>query len=109
MPGAGRRGYVLDVQARLLDHFATRAMVPLLPLSNAPPPIAGLNPVFDVDGAPHVMPTQAIAGIPVRELKRAVASLDREHDPDRTGARCAVPWLLNGGTHDRHALTGHRP
>jgi toxin CcdB len=80
MPGARRGGYVVDVQARLLDHLATRAVVPLLPLSDAPPPIKDLNPVFDIDGTPHVLLTQAIASVPVRELRGALASLDPEHD-----------------------------
>ncbi len=80
MPGAGRGGYVVDVQARLLDHLATRAVIPLLPLSDAPPPIKDLNPVFDIEGTPHVLLTQAIASVPVRELRRAIASLDQDHD-----------------------------
>ena len=80
MPGESGRGYVLDVQAALLDHLATRVVVPLLPLAGAPTPIKELNPVFDIDGEPHVMLTQAIASIPVRQLGRAVASLDSQHD-----------------------------
>lgn len=80
MPGTGPRGYVLDVQAKLLDHLATRVVVPLLPLAAAPKPIQDLNPVFAIDGAPHVMLTQALASIPARELRGAIASLDREHD-----------------------------
>lgn len=80
MPGKGGHGYVLDVQAALLDHLATRAVVPLVPLAGAPTPIKELNPVFDIDGEPHVMLTQAIASIPAKELRRAVASLDGRHD-----------------------------
>lgn len=80
MPGKDGRGYVVDVQARLLDHLATRAVVPLVPQAAAPPPIRDLNPVFDIDDEPHVLLTQAIASIPARELRRAVTSLEREHD-----------------------------
>jgi len=81
MPGrwAGR-GYIIDVQARLLDHLVTRAVVPLLPLTTGPAPIRDLNPVFDINGEPHVMVTQAIATAPVRELKRAIASLAAYRD-----------------------------
>ena len=35
---------------------------------------------FEIGGKRHVMVTQAIASIPGRELKRAVASLAEEHD-----------------------------
>jgi toxin CcdB len=80
MPGKGGRGYVLDVQAGLLDHLATRAVVPLVAMANAPTPIKDLNPVFEIDGVPHVMLTQAIASIPAIELRRAVASLDSHHN-----------------------------
>ena len=41
MPGRGKRGYVLDVQADLLSQLATRVVVPLLPLVVAPLPIRG--------------------------------------------------------------------
>lgn len=80
MPGKGRDGYVVDVQADLLSHLATRTVVPLLPEDRAPKPISDLNPVFEIRGKRHVMVTQAIASIPGRELKRPVASLTEQHD-----------------------------
>jgi len=79
IPGRGS-GYVVDVQAELLDHLASRAVIPLLPAAAAPPPIRDLNPVLDIDGAPHVLLTQAIASIPVRELRRPLASLRPQRD-----------------------------
>ena len=57
MPGKGRAGYVLDVQADLLSNLDTRTVVPLLPAEAAPQPITELNPAFDVLGKPHVMIT----------------------------------------------------
>jgi toxin CcdB len=63
MPGRGAPGYVVDVRARLLDHLATRAVVPLLAVADAPPPIKELNPVFDIEDAAYVMLTQAIATV----------------------------------------------
>ncbi len=80
MPGRDRRGYVLDVQADLLSYINTRTVVPLLPQDGAPPPIRELNPVFAIEGEPHVMLTQAIASIPAKELRRSVASLDDHYD-----------------------------
>jgi len=79
MPGRDA-GYVLDVQAALLSHLNTRVVVPLLPATAAPPPIRELNPVFDIGGAPHVMVTQALAAVPLRELGAVRLSLDAEYD-----------------------------
>ena len=80
MPGRGKDGYIIDVQADLLSDLATRTVVPLLSEDVAPKPIRDLNPVFDVLGKPYVMVTQAIASIPGRELKGVVASLTDHHD-----------------------------
>lgn len=80
MPGKGRAGYVVDVQADLLSDLATRTVVPLLPQDTAPKPIRDLNPVFEINGQSCVMVTQAIASVPRRELKRAIASLAEHHD-----------------------------
>jgi toxin CcdB len=55
-------------------------VVPLVPAAFAPKPIKDLNPVFEVDGEPFVFVTQAIASFPAKDLKRAAASLDSQHD-----------------------------
>ncbi len=80
MPGKDRKGYVLDVQADLLSHLATRTVVPLLPEQSAPKPIDDLNPIFEIHGARHVLVTQAISSISQRELRQAVMSLSSQHD-----------------------------
>lgn len=75
MPGRGGRGYVLNVQADLLSQLGTRAVVPLLLQTDAPPPIGDINPVFEIEGEAHVMLTQAIASVPAKELRQAITSL----------------------------------
>lgn len=80
MPGQGRDGFVLDVQADLLARLRTRVVVPLLPQPKAPPPIRDLNPVFEIDGKPYVMVTQSLASVRTAELQGAIASLDARHD-----------------------------
>ncbi len=65
----------MDVQAELLTELATRVVVPLLPEHSAPMPMRELNPIFEITGQLHVMVTQAIAAIPMRELKSPVLSL----------------------------------
>jgi toxin CcdB len=47
-----------------LMQMSTRAVVPLLPLSEALKPAQTLNPVFDIAGEPHVMVTQYLAAVP---------------------------------------------
>lgn len=79
MPGKGE-GYMIDVQAELLAHLSTRVVVPLLPEEKLPLPISELNPVFEIRGKRHVMVTQAISAVGGRELKRAVTSLEAQHD-----------------------------
>lgn len=85
-------GLLLDVQADLLSHLATRVVVPLLPLEQAPKPAATLNPVFVIEGAPFVMATQFMAAVPIQMLK--VTILDLEHR--RNDITSAMDLLFQG-------------
>ncbi|HYG88705.1 MAG TPA: CcdB family protein [Azospirillum sp.] len=71
-------GYLLDLQANILRDLNTRFVAPLLPLNEAPRPAAGLNPVFTIEGQPHVMVTQFAGAVRVSELGPCVASLMSE-------------------------------
>jgi toxin CcdB len=93
MPGKEGRGYVIDVQADLLGYLKTRAVVPLLPKTESLKALRDLNPVFMVEGEPHIMLTQAIATVPVKELRQSVASLSAE---GRDEAARALDVLLIG-------------
>jgi toxin CcdB len=73
---AGAQGYLLDVQANILEHLNTRMVVPLLPLSMAPTPAKGLNPVFNVAGEQMVMMTQFMAAVPTSLLKLPESNLE---------------------------------
>ena len=42
--------------------------------------VRDLNPVFEIEGARHVLLTQAIATVPRRELLRGVAVLQESRD-----------------------------
>lgn len=78
---AAGAGYLLDVQANLLGHFNTRVVVPLLPVDAAPKPAKVLNPIFEIAGTAHVMVTQYMAAMPVRELGAETLDLrDRAHE-----------------------------
>ena len=71
----GGAGYVLDVQADILNGLNTRIVVPLLPLSEAPMPAKRLNPVFEIEAESHVMVTQFLAAVPRVLLRSPVANL----------------------------------
>lgn len=74
-PG-GAPGYVLDVQADVLNGLNTRIVVPLLPLAEAPTPAKQLNPVFEIGTEPYVMATQFLAAIPRALLRNPVTTLE---------------------------------
>jgi toxin CcdB len=74
-PGASADGYVIDLQADLLDELSTRVVAPLLPPAIAPKPARDLNPTFEIEGKPYVLLIQFIAAVPARELRVPVASL----------------------------------
>ena len=74
-------GYLLDVQSDLLDDLNVRAVVPLLPQEGAPVAASRLNPVFEIEGAAHVMMTQYIAAVPATILKAPSGDLSSQADP----------------------------
>lgn len=56
-------------------------VLPLLPQSAAPKPASTLNPVFEIEGVPHVLVTQFMAAVPCSMLKVPVFSVeDRAHE-----------------------------
>ena len=73
-------GYVLDVQADLIERLNTRVVVPLLLLDAAPATAHRLNPVFDVQGVEVSMVTQFMAAVPSSELTVPVATLNGQSD-----------------------------
>lgn len=91
-PNPSGLGYLLDVQADILQQMSTRAVVPLLPVSKAPKPAKTLNPIFDIAGEPHVMVTQYLATVPERELQAPMGGLQHRHDD----IVAAIDFLLHG-------------
>ncbi len=73
-------GYLLDVQSDLLEGLNVRAVVPLLPQGDAPIAASRLNPVFEIEGAAHLMMTQYIAAVPASLLKAQVGDLSARFD-----------------------------
>ncbi|MGQ3673356.1 CcdB family protein [Xanthobacter sp. TB0136] len=77
----GGVGYVLDVQADVLEALNTRIVVPLMPVNAAPSPAKRLNPVFRIEAEPHVMVTQFMAAIPRTHLRSPITNL-AQHDTE---------------------------
>lgn len=86
------RGYLLDVQADINEHFNTRMVVPLLPLEIAPKPARTLNPLFELDGESFSMVTQYMAAMPVKELKAKLFGVENR----RNEIVAALDLLLQG-------------
>jgi toxin CcdB len=73
-------GYLLDVQADLLEGLNTRVVIPLMPPNMAPVPGRRLNPTFTINGSDHVMVTQFMSALMASELRAAEGNLSSRHD-----------------------------
>ncbi|HWK47978.1 MAG TPA: CcdB family protein [Stellaceae bacterium] len=85
-------GLLLDVQSDLLSNLATRVVVPLRLPDDSPPPIGGLNPIFEIAGRKYVMATSLLSAIPAREVTVPVGNLSRHHSTIMN----ALDFLLSG-------------
>lgn len=72
-------GFLIDVQANLLDHLNTRVVVPLMLPNEAPSPANRLNPTFQIGDETVIMVSQFISAVPKSILNAPVTSLD-SHD-----------------------------
>ncbi len=61
---------VVDVQADILDHFATRIVVPLVEIGQSPSPLKRLHPRFEVAGQTLVLAAHLLGAVPLANLKR---------------------------------------
>jgi toxin CcdB len=76
--GARGKGYLLDCQSDWLEEFGSRIVVPLMPIKGVQA-VSRLNPIFEVDGQPHIMSTQLLFAIPIERLGKRSGSLETEH------------------------------
>ncbi|HEY4193768.1 MAG TPA: CcdB family protein [Mesorhizobium sp.] len=73
-------GYLLEVQADLLEDLNTRVVVPLVPHDVKLKAVRRLNPVFMIEGRQYVLFTHLIATIPAVRLTGPRTNLIRHHD-----------------------------
>lgn len=85
-------GFLLDVQADVLDGLNSRVVVPLMLVADAPKPARRLNPEFLVMGERVVMVTQFLAAVGTFNLGKPVASLSEAS----TEITNALDMLLTG-------------
>jgi toxin CcdB len=85
-------GYLLDVQADLMEGLNIRMAIPLLPPDVAPRQAHRLNPVFVIEGAPFVLLTQYMASVPISELAPPAGSLADEYYV----IKAAIDMLFDG-------------
>ena len=71
----GTEGFLVDIQADLLDHLTTRVVVPLLPAAEAPSPVGHLHPRFELEGVSYILATHLLSAVPAVELKARRGSL----------------------------------
>jgi len=74
------QGYLLDIQADLLDALDTRVVVPLLPIKVFPKRAHSLNPEFDIDGKRYVMVPEFVGAISRIELNQPTGSLENQRN-----------------------------
>jgi len=86
------KGYLLDLQADINSHFASRVVAPLLPIRDIADYAKTLNPVFEVDGERVVMATQGMAAVPLSILKNPITS----REPRRAEIVAAIDLLFQG-------------
>ncbi len=89
-PGDGTP--VVVIQSDLILGMATQVVIPLIPQRRVASTIARLNPVIQVDGAPHVLMPQLMASLPTTALRQPVGDIAEHRD---TITR-AIDTLLSG-------------
>lgn len=72
--------YLVDVQANMLDHLSTRVVIPLIAAKDGPKQASELNPIFDIDGVPHLLQTQQIAAVQRKGMGKHAGSLAAHRD-----------------------------
>lgn len=72
--------YLLDVQADLLDTLASRVVVPLVLAEEMGLAAQTLNPKFTIQNTAVIMSTAELAGVSMRSLGEAVASLQNKRN-----------------------------
>jgi toxin CcdB len=91
-PNPTGSGYLLDVQADILETMKTRVVVSLLRPQRTLIRTPRLNPIIMVEDVDHLMVTQSLSAVPAAILRKPVAVLWPQSDVIRD----ALNFLLIG-------------
>lgn len=73
-------GFILDLQADLLEHYNTRVVAPVVLARDYGGAATGLNPKVMIGEEPFVVQTHLMAAIPAVHLKSPVGSIAAQAD-----------------------------
>ncbi len=73
------KGYVVDVQADLLDQLTLRVVAPMV-MSSTAAVISGLTPLVQFQDNEYILLTYQLAAVPARELQDPVGSVSADQD-----------------------------
>jgi len=81
----GRDGFIMDLQADLLDSIETRVVAPLVPVAQIGPVFVKLSPRVEVDGQAYYILIPSMASVPKRLIGESVLDLSH-HSAEITAA-----------------------
>jgi len=84
--------YLVDIQADLLDHLATRVVVPLYPQGNIVSLLQQLNPTVTIENELFILSIAELAAIPFTYLGSPISNIQDE----REAMVAAVDLLITG-------------
>ena len=84
--------YLLDVQAELLDSFATRVIIPVYHAGSINILVRQLNPVIQMQGEKLILSTSELAAVPTSYLGVFVENISHERHTIIT----AIDLLITG-------------
>jgi toxin CcdB len=83
---------VVIVQSDHLSELDTRLVVPLVPLGSGGDPASRLNPIFEIDGEPHIFVAQHAAALKTSQLGVIVGEIRAYRDE----VTAALDLLITG-------------
>lgn len=76
--GMGQAEYVIDLQSDFLNRYNTRIVAPVISEAEYDGAAAGLNPVIEFEGNPHVVMTHLLSAVPAAALNKSIADYSSE-------------------------------
>lgn len=75
-----RDGFIMDLQADLLDSIETRVVAPLVPVTQIGPVFVKLSPRVEIEGRAYYILIPSMASLPKRLIGESVLDLSQRRD-----------------------------